>query len=65
MSILWSHIPNRDEFIAAYGPVTEEQLLRARVLALFLCAAIALSAHDQGQREVAAEALAGLARATG
>jgi aminoglycoside phosphotransferase (APT) family kinase protein len=63
MSILWSHIPNRDDFLAAYGPVSDEQLLRARVLALFLCAAIALSAHDQGQHAVASEAVAGLARA--
>jgi aminoglycoside phosphotransferase (APT) family kinase protein len=62
MSLVWSLLPDRHEFLAAYGPVSEEQLLRARVLALFLCAAIALSAHDQGQHALASEALAGLER---
>ena len=51
----------RDDFRAAY-PVTDEQLLRGRVLALFLCAILARYAHDVGDGALEAEALAGLRR---
>ena len=47
----------------AYGPLDEAQLLRARVLALSLCAALAGHARAEGVAEVEREALAGLARA--
>jgi aminoglycoside phosphotransferase (APT) family kinase protein len=53
----------RRAFLAAYGPVTEEQLLRARVLALFLSAVLAVYGHREGLAAVEREALAGLARA--
>jgi aminoglycoside phosphotransferase (APT) family kinase protein len=51
----------REAFRAAY-PVCEEQLLRGRVLALNLCAILALYAHDNGNRPLRDEALAGLRR---
>ena len=51
----------REDFRAAY-PVTDQQLLRGRVLALFLCAVLARYARDVGDRALEAEALAGLRR---
>jgi aminoglycoside phosphotransferase (APT) family kinase protein len=62
--LLWSFVPpsGRNAFLAAYGPVTTEQLLRARVLALFLSATLAWYAHDQGLAGVQREAIAGLER---
>jgi aminoglycoside phosphotransferase (APT) family kinase protein len=53
----------RADFRAVY-PVTDEQLLRGRVLALFLCAVLARYARDMGDAALEAEALAGLRRAT-
>ena len=66
LPLIWSFLPpeGRDAFLAAYGPVTMEQLLRARVLALFLCAALAAYADYQGMDNVKREAIAGLARAS-
>jgi hypothetical protein len=49
----------------AYGPVTEEQLLRARVLSLFLNAILAIYARAQGLRVLEREAVAGLQRTMG
>jgi aminoglycoside phosphotransferase (APT) family kinase protein len=65
LSLLWSFVPpaSRGAFLEAYGPLDEAQLLRARVLALSLCAALAGHAHAEGLAEVEREALAGLARA--
>jgi aminoglycoside phosphotransferase (APT) family kinase protein len=65
LSLLWSFLDpaQRPAFLEAYGAVTDEQLLRARVLALNLCAALAAQAHAQGLAAVEREALAGLARA--
>ncbi len=65
LSLLWSFLPSagRGAFLDAYGPLDEAQLLRARVLALSLCAALAGHAHAVGLAEVEREALAGLARA--
>ena len=53
----------RAEFLAAYGPVTDDQLLRARVLALFLCAVLALYGDHEGMPALRDEAVAGLDRA--
>src|SRR5215217_4288335 len=64
LSLVWSLLPARDAFLAAYGPVSDDQLLRARVIALFLCAVLALYAHHEGMRELELEALAGLDRAS-
>jgi aminoglycoside phosphotransferase (APT) family kinase protein len=65
LTLFWSLLPaaSRPDFLAAYGPVREDQLLRARVLAINLCAILALYAHDEGMPAVENEALAGLERA--
>ena len=66
--LLWSFLPPeaRTEFLAAYGPVSEEQLLRARVLALFLSVTLLLYAEHERMPGLKAEAIAGLTRsATG
>jgi aminoglycoside phosphotransferase (APT) family kinase protein len=66
LSLLWSFLEpsQRPAFIEAYGDVSDEQLLRARVLALNLCAALAAQAHAQGLAAVEREALGGLQRAS-
>jgi aminoglycoside phosphotransferase (APT) family kinase protein len=53
----------RDDFRAAYPAVTDAQLLRGRVLALFLCAVLARYAHAVGDRALEDEARAGIRRA--
>jgi aminoglycoside phosphotransferase (APT) family kinase protein len=65
LPLLWSALPAdaRRGFLAAYGPVSEEQLLRARVLAVFLCATLALYGRHEGLPALEREALAGLERA--
>jgi aminoglycoside phosphotransferase (APT) family kinase protein len=67
LPLLWSLLPAdaRADFLAAYGPVSHEQLLRARVLAVFLCATLALYAHHERITKVEREAIASLARAAG
>ena len=50
------------EFLAEYGSVSDQQLLRARVLALSVCAALAAYGRDEGRPNVEREALAGLER---
>jgi aminoglycoside phosphotransferase (APT) family kinase protein len=67
LSMAWSFLnaDDRARFLDAYGPVTEEQLVRARVLALALSAALAWNAHSEGLQAVEREALAGLDRAMG
>jgi aminoglycoside phosphotransferase (APT) family kinase protein len=66
LPLIWSFLPpdGRSAFLAAYGPVTPDQLLRSRVLALFLCAALAIYAHHEGMESVQREAIDGLARAS-
>lgn len=54
----------REAFLDAYGPVSEEQLLRARVLAVFLCAVLARYGAAEGLADVEREALDGLRRAS-
>jgi aminoglycoside phosphotransferase (APT) family kinase protein len=65
LQLAWSFLPPpaREAFLDEYGPVPEESLLRARVLALFLNTALARYAHAEGLAAVEAEALAGLRRA--
>lgn len=62
--LFWSALPPaaRERFLEAYGAVDEEELLRARVLALQLCAMLAVYAHHEGLESVQREALAGLER---
>jgi aminoglycoside phosphotransferase (APT) family kinase protein len=65
LQLLWSFLPpdGRGAFLDEYGPVSDESLLRARVLALFLNAILARYGHVQGLASVEEEALAGLRRA--
>jgi aminoglycoside phosphotransferase (APT) family kinase protein len=64
LSLFWSLLPaaGRDEFVDAYGTVTDAQLLRARVLALFLSATIAVYARHKGMANLEREAIAALVR---
>ena len=56
--------PARRAFLSAYGAeVSRERELRARVLALFLCAALATYALDEDRPVLLAESLRGLRRA--
>lgn len=52
----------RAEFLDAYGTVTDAQLLRARVLALFLSATLAVYAHHEGMASLEREAIRALER---
>jgi aminoglycoside phosphotransferase (APT) family kinase protein len=67
LTLLWSLLPpaGRADFLAEYGPLREDQLLRARVLAINLCAVLALYGHHENLPAVRDEALAGLHRAAG
>ena len=56
--------PARAALFAAYGPVSSEQEIRARVLAMFLCAALAEYAASQARPQLLREALTGLGRST-
>jgi aminoglycoside phosphotransferase (APT) family kinase protein len=64
LTLVWSYLgpPARPAFLAAYGPVRDDQLVRARVLALFLCGSLAVYAHHEGMEALKREALAGLDR---
>jgi aminoglycoside phosphotransferase (APT) family kinase protein len=64
LSLLWSFFPaaGRAAFLAEYGPVSEAQLLRARVLAVNLSVILAVYGRDEGMRSVEREALDGLDR---
>lgn len=65
VSLLWSFFPpeGRSAFLELYGLVTDDQLARARVIALSVCAALAAYAHHEGMPGVKREALEGLERA--
>jgi aminoglycoside phosphotransferase (APT) family kinase protein len=65
LSLLWSLVPRDafDGFLAEYGSVSEESLLRARVLALGLNATLAAYARAEGNEPLEREALAGVRRA--
>jgi len=66
LALYWSVLDGggRQAFRAAYGEatLTEERLLRARVLAMFLDAALASYAHDTGSAPLLSATLAGLDR---
>ena len=52
----------RRAFCDVYGPIGDAELLRSRVLAVFLCATLAEYGRREGLRPVEREALAGLER---
>lgn len=64
LSPVWSALPaaGREAFFAAYGQVGQASLLRARVLALFLCATLGVYARSTGQAALEREMLDGLRR---
>jgi aminoglycoside phosphotransferase (APT) family kinase protein len=64
LSLFWSLLPAaaRDEFLTTYGTVTHAQLLRARVLALFLSATLAVYARHEGMANLEREAICALQR---
>jgi aminoglycoside phosphotransferase (APT) family kinase protein len=66
LPLFWSLLPaaGRDDFLDTYGTVTDAQLLRARVLALFLTATLAVYAHHEGLANLEREAIASLERTT-
>ena len=65
LQLYWSFLPpaGRDAFLDEYGEVSEDSLLRARVLALFLNAILARYGRAEGLQRVEAEAVASLDRA--
>jgi len=66
LPLYWGYLPpaGRAAFHDAYGPVHGDALIRARVLAVSLWAALAEYAHDVGMPALLVEVLAGLTRAT-
>lgn len=62
LSLGWALFPSdvREEFLSAYGEVDQQARLRARVLALFICAALASSAFHRGPRSLLQAAVRGL-----
>jgi len=60
----WSHLPAaaRPAFLAAYGQATGAQLLRARILSLFLSGTLAVYARREGLAALEREALGALDR---
>lgn len=64
LPLYWSLFDShaRTAFRAAYGPLTEANLARARVLALFFDATLAVYANDKGMGGLRREALQGLRR---
>jgi aminoglycoside phosphotransferase (APT) family kinase protein len=62
--LYWSVLPpeGRVEFRKAYGTITDDQLICARILALFLCGTLAVYGHHEGRAGLKREALAGLDR---
>jgi aminoglycoside phosphotransferase (APT) family kinase protein len=64
LSLYWSAFGPlaRQRFVAAYGSMDDATMVRARLLALFLSAALALYARAQGMSALEAETLSGLER---
>lgn len=64
LHVAWSMLPpeGREAFFAEYGAVDEDVHSRARVLALGLCAMLAVYAHSVGNSNLLRESVAGLER---
>lgn len=67
LALYWSVLPpeGRSAFRDAYGAITDGQLLRGRVVSLFVCASLAIYAHHERMAQLEREALAGLDRTLG
>jgi aminoglycoside phosphotransferase (APT) family kinase protein len=66
LPLYWGYLTPaaREAFCDEYGPIGDDGLLRARVLAVFLWGMLAEYAHDVGMEALGREAVAGLDRAT-
>jgi aminoglycoside phosphotransferase (APT) family kinase protein len=66
LPLVWSLLPpeGRRDFLTEYGAVSDEQLHRARILALFLCATLAIYARREGMSSLERAGIAGLLRTT-
>jgi len=64
LQLFWSFLPpaGRTAFLGTYGAVSDDELLRARVLALSLNALLATYGHEAGLPKVEREAVTGLRR---
>jgi aminoglycoside phosphotransferase (APT) family kinase protein len=64
LPVYWSFVPpgGRAAFAAEYGPIAPGALLRARVLAVFLCATLAVYGREQGDPALEHGAVAALDR---
>jgi aminoglycoside phosphotransferase (APT) family kinase protein len=64
LPLLWSFVApeQRSAFLEAYGPVSEVQLVRSRVLALQLCATLAHYGRSEGNEAVEHAGVEGLDR---
>ncbi len=64
LPLLWSFVApeQRDAFLDEYGPVSDGQLFRARVLSLQLCATLAHYGRSEGNEPVERAAVDGLER---
>ncbi|HZC29871.1 MAG TPA: phosphotransferase [Gaiellaceae bacterium] len=64
LTMLWAYLPPnaRGEFLDAYGPLDDSELLRARVVALSVWGALAHYGHVEGHTPIEREAVAGLGR---
>lgn len=64
LALYWCLVPGdgRPAFRDAYGMIRDEQLLRSRVLALFLCATLAVYGAHEGMPRIVREAVDGLER---
>ena len=64
LPLLWSFVApeQRSAFLEAYGPVSEAQLVRSRVLALQLCATLAHYGRSEGNEAVEHAGVEGLDR---
>jgi aminoglycoside phosphotransferase (APT) family kinase protein len=64
LGVYWSFVPpdGREGFVAEYGPIDPAALLRARVLAVFLSATLAVYAREQGHAALERGAVSALDR---
>jgi len=64
--LYWGYLDEaaREAFLAAYGPVGDVRLLRARVITVSIWGALAEYADAVGMEQLGREAVAGLDRAT-
>ncbi len=64
LQLVWSFLPpeGREQFVSAYGTIREEQRVRARVLALCICAALCAYGRHERLVNIEREALGGLER---